>query len=79
MLFKLFQQLLPFRRLRDICTHPQLDQEAFKAVDIFIERDAKLTMTVYEFIDWLIKRATTKCLQQYKLQVVALNGRRINI
>lgn len=70
----IFQQLLPFRRLRHICTHPQLDQEAFKFVDIFIERGAKLTLTVFEFVDWLVKRAAMRCQQQYKLQVVALNG-----
>lgn len=75
MLLKIFQHLLPFRRLLHICTHPQLDEEAFKAVDIFIEREAKLTLSVSEFVELLVKRATASCRKQYKLQVVALNGK----
>ncbi|KAG4078788.1 hypothetical protein HA402_015378 [Bradysia odoriphaga] len=66
-------QLLPFRRLREICTHPQLDEEAFKAVDIFIERGAKLTFNVFELVDWLIKQALMKCQKAFKAQMVALN------
>lgn len=72
---KNFQQLLPFRRLRYICTHPQLDEEAFQVVDIFIERGARLTLTVPEFVEWLVKRVTAKCVKQYKLLVTALNGK----
>ncbi|XP_037037910.1 E3 ubiquitin-protein ligase SHPRH-like [Bradysia coprophila] len=66
-------QLLPFRRLREICTHPQLDEEAFAAVDIFIERGAKLTFNVFELVDWLIKQALMKCQKAFKTQMVALN------
>lgn len=68
------QQMLPFRRLRNICTHPQLDEEAFKAVDIFVEDDAKLSFNVFELVDWLIKQALMKLHRAYKMQMIALNG-----